>query len=140
MIPSDSCCSPRGPLVAAVLLFILGSFAIVPRTRAAPSFEESDWHTAFNDKVTHGQVEVEIPTGRIDILTDTYAIEVDRVRNYREGMKQALQYAAATKREAGLALYMDGAADTLQALDEALAPGKVSGPRYGERAMAMVDR
>jgi len=28
----------------------------------------------------------------------------------------------------------------MAALDEALAPGKISGPRYGERGMAMVDR
>jgi hypothetical protein len=28
----------------------------------------------------------------------------------------------------------------MAALDEALAPGKISGPRYTERAMAMVDR
>ncbi|WP_095205029.1 aldo/keto reductase [Mesorhizobium carmichaelinearum] len=28
----------------------------------------------------------------------------------------------------------------MSALDEALAPGKISGPRYGERGMAMVDR
>ena len=28
----------------------------------------------------------------------------------------------------------------IEALDEALAPGKVSGPRYGEKMMAMVDR
>ncbi|MBE1708881.1 MULTISPECIES: aldo/keto reductase [Mesorhizobium] len=32
-----------------------------------------------------------------------------------------------------------GAAE-MAALDEALAPGKISGPRYGERGMAMVDR
>jgi aryl-alcohol dehydrogenase-like predicted oxidoreductase len=30
--------------------------------------------------------------------------------------------------------------DEISALDSALAPGKVSGPRYGEKAMAQVDR
>jgi len=32
-----------------------------------------------------------------------------------------------------------GAAE-MAALDEALAPGKIAGPRYGEKAMAQVDR
>ena len=80
---------------------------------------ESDWHTAFNAQVTKGRNEVVLPTGRIDILTDKYAVEVDRVSNYRAGIKQALQYAGATRKKPGLALYMDGSKDTLQALDEA---------------------
>ncbi|MBN9218992.1 MAG: aldo/keto reductase [Mesorhizobium sp.] len=39
---------------------------------------------------------------------------------------------------AAASLKLDAA--DMAALDEALAPGKVSGPRYGERGMAMVDR
>ncbi len=39
---------------------------------------------------------------------------------------------------AAAALKLDAA--EMAALDEALAPGKISGPRYGERGMAMVDR
>lgn len=83
------------------------------------SYSESDWHMAFNNMVARGKVEVQHPTGRIDILTDEYAIEVDHVRNYRAGIKQALQYAAATNRKPGLALFMDGREDTAQALDAA---------------------
>lgn len=39
---------------------------------------------------------------------------------------------------AAAALKLDAA--EMAALDEALAPGKIAGPRYGERGMAMVDR
>ncbi|QND55673.1 aldo/keto reductase [Mesorhizobium huakuii] len=39
---------------------------------------------------------------------------------------------------AAASLKLDAA--EMAALDEALAPGKISGPRYGERGMAMVDR
>jgi len=39
---------------------------------------------------------------------------------------------------AATSLKLDAA--EMAALDEALAPGKISGPRYGERGMAMVDR
>lgn len=82
-------------------------------------FDESDWQVAFNDKVTRGKLEVETPTGRIDILTDTHVIEVDYARNYRAGIKQALQYAGATKMKPGLALILDGTQDTIQAVDAA---------------------
>ena len=30
--------------------------------------------------------------------------------------------------------------DEMKALDEALAPGKIAGPRYAERIMATIDR
>lgn len=82
-------------------------------------YTENDWQVAFNAKVTHGKLEVEIATGRIDVLTDTHAIEVDHARNYRSGIKQALQYAAETKKTPGLALFLDGAQDTAQAVDAA---------------------
>jgi hypothetical protein len=98
---------------------IVGTLVALCAVAHGQSYSESDWHMAFNSKVTRGKVEVQHPTGRIDILTDEYAIEVDHVRNYRAGIKQALQYAAATKRKPGLALFMDGAEDTAQALDAA---------------------
>lgn len=97
----------------AVLLLASLRFAV------GGMFEESDWQVAFNSKVTHGKLEVETPTGRIDILTDTHAIEVDHARNYRAGIKQALQYAGATGKKPGLALIMDGTQDTFQAVEAA---------------------
>lgn len=101
-----------------LLLILVASFGLFSRADAQ-SYSESDWQMAFNAKVTRGKVEVQHHTGRIDILTDEYAIEVDHVRNYLAGIKQALQYAGATKRKPGLALFMDGGEDTAQALDTA---------------------
>jgi len=97
----------------AVLVLAVAPFAV------GGMFEESDWQVAFNNKVTHGKLEVETPTGRIDILTDTHVIEVDHARNYRAGIKQALQYAGATGKKPGLALIMDGTQDTFQAVEAA---------------------
>ncbi|MBI2442253.1 MAG: hypothetical protein HYV35_12900 [Lentisphaerae bacterium] len=99
----------------AIMIFVL----IATRCALGGMFEESDWQVAFNAKVTHGKLEAETPTGRIDILTDTHAIEVEHARNYRAGIKQALQYAGATKKKPGLALIMDGVQDTLQAVEAA---------------------
>jgi len=96
------------------IFFTLCLFAIVSMAQAA-QFTESDWQVAFNKKVTHGKLEAKVATGRIDILTDTYAIEVDYVRNYHAAIKQALQYAAETKKKPGIVLIMDGKQDTPQA-------------------------
>ena len=97
----------------ATLILTVGTFAL------GGMFEEGDWQVAFNNKVTHGKLEVATPTGRIDILTDTHVIEVDHARNYRAGIKQALQYAGATRKKPGLAIVMDGTQDTLQAVEAA---------------------
>lgn len=95
---------------------LLALVLAVPIIALGAQFTESDWQVAFNNKVTHGKLEVEIATGRIDILTETHAIEVDHARNYRAAIKQALQYAAETKKTPGIALIMDDAQDTLQAV------------------------
>lgn len=88
--------------IAMITVLTLNSIAV------GQSISESDWQVAFNNMVMRGKLEVRLPTGRVDIMTDEYAVEVDRVKNYRDGIKQALQYAAATKRKPCLALYMDG--------------------------------
>ena len=113
--PSKQYVPPSAPAPAPV-----PETAPVPAQQSAPyayaRVTESDWQVAFNNKVMHGKLEVEIPTGRIDILTDTHAIEVDHARNYRAAVKQALQYGAATKKRPGVALVMDGSLDTIQAV------------------------
>ena len=102
---------------SGLVLFLITLFG--PALLLAQSISEYDWQVAFNRLVVHGQLEVTIPTGRIDILTNEHAIEVDHVRNYRAGIKQALHYAAAKDRKAGLALLIDGNGDTAQALEDA---------------------
>ena len=82
-------------------------------------FSESDWHVAFNTQKTKGRMEVRLSDSRIDILTKDYAIEVDRVSKYLEGINQALRYAEASGRKPGLALYIDGDPDALELLIKA---------------------
>ncbi len=59
-------------------------------------FSESDWQVAFNTQQIKGRMEVRLSDSRIDILTEDYAIEVDRVSKYLEGINQALRYAEAS--------------------------------------------
>jgi hypothetical protein len=93
--------------------------ALISSILLAQTITENDWHTAFNEKVTHGVIESVTPLGRVDILTDNYAIEVDYVRNYRDGIRQALQYAGETNKKPGIALIIDGAGDSFYSLVQA---------------------
>jgi hypothetical protein len=51
-----------------------------------------------------GRKEVVIPNGRIDVLTQDFAIEVDFIQKWHEGIGQALHYASATGKRPSLAL------------------------------------
>ena len=87
----------------AVLFFTLG--ATLPQSG---KILEKHWQTALNDRLFGGKLEVVVSAGRVDILTDEYAVEVDKVTKYKEGIAQALRYAKATSKKPLLALYIDG--------------------------------
>ena len=72
---------------------------------------ENHWQVALNNNLFNGKLEVSVSTGRVDIVTETFVIEVDKVSKYQEGIKQALKYAKATGKKPVLALYIDGERD-----------------------------
>jgi hypothetical protein len=109
----------RARVVLVAVLLVSGFGGMASRCRAQ-TFTESDWQVAFNAAVARGEVEVHAAVGRIDIVTATHAIEVDRAAKFREGIKQALQAAAALQKRPGLALYIDGGLDTLEAVNYAV--------------------
>jgi hypothetical protein len=51
-----------------------------------------------------GRKEVVIPNGRVDVVTQDFAMEVDFIQKWHEGIGQALHYASATGKRASLAL------------------------------------
>ncbi len=65
--------------------------------------KESAWRDALAQRL-NGQTEVCIDGGRIDVLTDTLAIEVDFPHKWHEGLGQALHYADATGKQGAVAL------------------------------------
>ena len=52
----------------------------------------------------HGETEHGIEGGRIDVLTEKEAIEVEFIHKWHEGVGQALHYGSATKRQGVLAI------------------------------------
>lgn len=51
-----------------------------------------------------GRKEIVIPNGRIDVVTQDFAIEVDFIQKWHEGIGRALHYASATGKRPSLAL------------------------------------
>jgi spore coat polysaccharide biosynthesis predicted glycosyltransferase SpsG len=69
---------------------------------------ERDFQEAFNEVYFHGKAKMEVAVkyGRIDLLTDDYAIEVDRLEKFHEAMGQALHYAKETGRKPAIAIFI----------------------------------
>jgi|GEM_PF-3541286 len=63
---------------------------VIQLTVEDPSHEKY-WVESFRQKI-NGRSEVPIENGRVDIVTDSYAIEVDYFNKWQEGLGQALHY------------------------------------------------
>ena len=76
-----------------------------------------------------GKTEVTVPSGRVDILTDDYAIEVDWADKWKESIGQALWYGLQSNRQSGIILILRDAADYkyFVQLNSALAHGGLEG-------------
>jgi hypothetical protein len=72
-----------------------------------------------------GRTEVTLPFGRADVMTGTMVWEVEPASRWREGVAQALQYAAQVPQRGAVALYGNGVqAEKVQARLASLpAPG-----------------
>jgi len=79
--------------------FSWDSYALDLKVGAA----ESIWRDALAAKLG-GQSEVAIEGGRVDVLTDQWAIEIDKPGKWHEGLGQALHYGDVTERQPVLAL------------------------------------
>ena len=67
---------------------------------------EKDWTDALAREM-NGQSEVQVDRGRVDVMTDDYAIEIDFIKKWHEGLGQAIHYGDESTRIGVLAL-IDG--------------------------------
>jgi len=89
------------------VLTVLVSAADEPRRK----WREADYQRVWA-RANGGEVEVRLDDGtRVDILTDTHAIEVDYAAKWAEAIGQCLYYAARTGRTPAILLIADTAND-----------------------------
>lgn len=91
-----------------ILILILIVISGCSTTQAGRLKSEKDFQYAFNDAYFHGRgrMEVSVKYGRVDILTRDFAVEVDRLSKFHEGIGQALHYARETGKRPGLAIFI----------------------------------
>jgi hypothetical protein len=70
---------------------------------------EKDFQIAFNETYFRGKAKMEVPVkyGRVDLLTDDYVIEVDRLEMFHEAIGQALHYAKETGKKPAIAIFVE---------------------------------
>ena len=104
---------PRDGATASPAQLAAGAIVPVIHLNVPPAANEAAWTTALAQYLA-GQPEARVEFGRIDVLTDTYAIEIDFLRKWKEGVGQSLHYAAQTGKTACLALIVDEFNDEAQ--------------------------
>jgi len=67
---------------------------------------EADYITQLSAHLG-GISEYKVENGRVDILTDQYAIEVEKAQNWKHSIGQSLWYALQTNRRPGIILIME---------------------------------
>lgn len=91
---------------SAIVFICFVAACAAPRQQALHT--ERDFQRAFNEAYFSGKAKMEVPVkyGRIDLLSDDYAIEVDRLEKFHEAIGQALHYARETGRKPAIALFI----------------------------------
>ena len=92
--PTHIVLSPSSPLLVPTI-----------RLPVAVTAAEVEW-TAALAKAIQGNAEVKVAYGRVDVMTDQYAIEVDFLTKWKEGLGQAIHYADVSERTPVLAIVM----------------------------------
>ena len=92
--------------IIAVALLCLITACAGPREQFL--YTEKDFQEAFNKVYFKGKAKMEVPVryGRVDLLSDEYAIEVDRLEKFHEAIGQALHYAKETGKKPAIAIFI----------------------------------
>jgi hypothetical protein len=106
---------PPGPEQSLGHILTSNSSILIPiiSLRVPAGSNEHVWTTALANTIK-GKTEVTVSFGRADVLTENYAVEVDFLSKWKEGLGQALHYGDATGLVPVLALI------TLSRVDEGL--------------------
>ena len=84
-----------------ILLFLL-----LPTFLAAQKISEAQYICMINEEL-QGQMVYRVTSGRVDILTETHAIEVERAHKWKQSIGQALWYGLQTSKEPGIIIIIE---------------------------------
>jgi len=65
------------------------------------------WYQQSVAKALQGKMEAPVENGRVDVLTDTYVIEVEFAAKWKQALGQSLWYALQTGKTPGIVLIVE---------------------------------
>lgn len=85
--------------------------SLVPLIAGVPllAVDEPRRESWYRDQVAtklNGKTEVRVPDGRVDIVTDTHAIEVEFSAKWKNAIGQSLWYSLQTQKKAGIVIIL----------------------------------
>ena len=79
------------------------------------SGQGNDWsekeYSDYIQTLTGGEREVSVQSGRIDLVTDEFAFEIEWARKWKESIGQTLWYAMQTNKKPAIVLIMESKSD-----------------------------
>ena len=81
-------------------------FMLIPTYHILAQISHSN-ETEYSDYIQYligGEREFNVPNGRVDLVTDRYAFEIERAENWKEAIGQCLWYALQTNLKPGIIL------------------------------------
>lgn len=88
------------------ILFLLLPFLLLPTITSAQKIKEKTFTKRIAEKLG-GKLEVGVQSGRVDILNETHAIEVEFARKWKNSIGQALWYGIQTGKQPGIVLILE---------------------------------
>ena len=85
-------------------------FTLIPIFLSAQKISEAQYIRMINEGL-QGQTEYKVTSGRIDILTETHAIEVERANKWKQSIGQALWYGLQTTNKPAIILIIEESSD-----------------------------
>ncbi len=98
-----TCPTHLPPFFTALIFLFFGSIALAQPEELVREHDYSD----YIQSLIGGEREVSIDGGRIDLLTDEYAIEIKRAPKWKEAIGQSLWYALNTNKKPAIILILE---------------------------------
>lgn len=82
-------------------------FIMLPFTETFTQSYSENFYADYIQTLIGGEREVRVKGGRVDIVTDEYAIEVEKAASWKEAIGQSLWYALNTNKKPGIILIVE---------------------------------
>jgi hypothetical protein len=96
--------------ITSILILLFLTFKCITGLGQSPNWNENE-HADFIQTLIGGEREFSVESGRIDLLTDEYAFEVEWANKWKDAIGQAVWYGLQTNKKPGIILLLKSKED-----------------------------